>query len=802
MRYLSGLFFFILFQIFSCSYKSSKNELSVFRDGSAKWIQDEKKLPKNDSLFYLDDPAPLFRKVFEVENNIENAKLFITSAGYYLAFINNQRVGKNILDPAWTDYSKKIYYTEYDVTSLIKNGKNLIGVTIGNGFYNPLPLNMWGRINLRNEINVGKPKFISKLIITFKDGKRKEIVSDSSWKYSYGPIIKNSVYIGSHYDANKEIKEWGSSKFDDENWKNAQISEPPGGVLKKSFFPPVQITKEIVPKEIYSSGNDIWIVDMGKNFTGTYKLKIHGKKGDTITFRFGERIYEDGNLNPMTAVTGQIKRKGIGGPGSPDVAWQTGSYIIGEDTSIWYQPEFTYHAYRYMEIEGLRKKPDKNEVYGLFMHTNVRNENDITTSSELINSIQKAVERTFLANLISVQSDCPAREKFGYGGDLNATSESFIYNFDMQSIYRKTIYDWVDAMNDSIFVDTAPYVGIKYCGLSWESAFLITQYYLYVYYNDLEIIQELYPLNNEWMDKVLRIHPNGIVDAGLSDHESLEPVPVELTGTLHYLQSAQIMTLFSKLLGNNENEIKYKNLSNKLKKIIKTKFWDKPVNENINRQTLFSSLLYHDIIPQNEVEMAKDSLLKAILNGSSGHFTTGIFGTKYILESTSKYISPQIVFDIVNSTEYPGWGHMIDQGATTIWETWKESDNTFSNSHPMFGVVTEWYYRWLGGIRPDPENPGFKEFTLNPSTPKGLNYVYSKYHSPYGKVVSNWKKQSNGYIYEFQIPKGTTANVSIPVSSLQKIKVRSNDTKLENIVGLEDGKFKLKSGEYKITISD
>ena len=145
---------------------------------------------------------------------------------------------------------------------------------------------------------------------------------------------------------------------------------------------------------------------------------------------------------------------------------------------------------------------------------------------------------------------------------------------------------------------------------------------------------------------------------------------------------------------------------------------------------------------------------------------------------------------------------MIDQGATTIWETWKESDNTFSNSHPMFGVVTEWYYRWLGGIRPDPENPGFKEFTLNPSTPNGLNYVNSNYHSPHGKVVSNWKKQGNGYIYEFQIPKGTTANVSIPVSSLQKIKVRSNDIILENIIGLEDGKFKLKSGEYKITISD
>ena len=211
--------------------------------------------------------------------------------------------------------------------------------------------------------------------------------------------------------------------------------------------------------------------------------------------------------------------------------------------------------------------------------------------------------------------------------------------------------------------------------------------------------------------KLKRIHPNGIVDKGLSDHESLEPVPVELTGTLHYLQSARIMKLFSSLMNDKLNEKKYNNLSQKLEKIIKAKFWDQPVKGEINRQTLFSSLLYHNIIPNNEIEAAKDSLLKAVENGPSAHFSTGIFGTKYILETLSKHISPEAVFNVVNSTEYPGWGYMIDQGATTIWETWKESDNYFSNSHPMFGVVTEWYYRWLGGIRPDPKHPGFKEFT-------------------------------------------------------------------------------------------
>jgi len=802
---LRVLFSFILSSILftiSCSKVNKNHKDHIFDDGIAQWIQDRKKLPLNDSLFYLEEQAPLFRKGFRVDKEVKNATLFITSAGYYAAFINSKRVGKNVLDPAWTDYTKKIYYTEYDITSLVINGDNSIGVTLGNGFYNPLPLKMWGRINLRNELSVGKPKFISKLIITFEDGSSEEIVSDSSWKYSYGPIIKNSVYLGSHYDARKEIRDWANPNFDDSLWGKVEVSKSPGGKLEKSFFPPVQIIKEIIPKEIYSIANGTWIVDMGENFTGTYKININGKSGDTINFRFGERVYEDGSLNTMTAVTGQIKREGVGGPGAPEIAWQGGSYIVGEDTSIWYKPEFTYHAYRYMEITGLNERPEINDVFGLSIHTNVRNENSISTSSDLLNSIQESVERTFLANLISVQSDCPAREKFGYGGDLNATSESFIYNFDMQTIYRKTIYDWVDAMNDSIFVDTAPYVGIKYCGLSWESAFIITQYYLYLYYDDTEVIDELYSLSNEWMDKAARIHPEGVVDAGLSDHESLEPVPVELTGTLHYLQSARIMKLFSKLLGNNSNEEKYDSLSNRLEEIIRSRFWDQPVLGNINRQTLFSSLLYHDIVPDDEIKFAKDSLIKALESGPSGHFTTGIFGTKYILESISKYISPEIVFNVVNSTKYPGWGHMIDKGATTIWETWKESDNYFSNNHPMFGVVTEWYYRWLGGIRPDPDNPGFREFILNPSTPEGLDYIKSTYQSPYGEIISNWKKLSSGsYVYEFEIPKGSTANVSLPSSSSQKIVVRDREGLVGNIKGLEEGKFRLNNGKYIVTFS-
>ncbi len=787
----------------ACSNEPQQEVPELSLGDKAQWIQDKRPLPSSDSLFYLDHPAPLFRKPFSAKGEIEQARLLITAAGYYKASINGAAIEHNVLDPAWTDFSKRIYYADYDVTKLIQEGENCLGVALGNGFYNPLPLRKWGRRNLRTDLTkVGKPRFIAKLVVQYTNGQSEEIVSDQSWSYAYGPLVKNSVYLGVTYDARKMIKDWDRPGFEAQSWEPAQVTEGPGGKLQKAFFPPVQITQEISPVEIYSPQAGTWLVDMGVNFTGTFKIKLSGNSGDTIAFRVGERIYEDGSLNPMTAVIGQIKRPGVGGPGAPDVASQGATYIVGEQQSAWFQPDFTYLTYRYMEIVGLAQKPALSDIKGLFLHTNVAAPNHFSSSSELLNSIQEATERTFLANLVSVQSDCPAREKFGYGGDINATSESFIYNFDMQDFYRKTIYDWVDAMRDSTFIDTAPFVGIQYCGISWESAFLTTQYYLYLYYKDTEIIEELYELDKQWMAKAARLHPDGLVEQGLSDHESLAPVPVELTGTSHYLQCARIMTTFAQVMGDEEAEKQYTQLAKDLKQIVRARFWDEPVAGPINRQTLFATLLYHDIVPADEIPAAKDSLRLAIGNGPAGHFNTGIFGTKYALEALSSTSSPDEVFHIVNSTEYPGWGHMINRGATTIWETWKESDNIYSNCHPMFATVTEWYYRWLGGIRPIPEKPGFEEFVLAPSTPTGLTYVNCVYQSPLGPIVSNWKQTAeNTYQYELSIPPGSSARVSLPVVNSQKlvVKQKGENAELTDIAGLQSGQFELNTGEYLIT---
>ena len=779
--------------------QDTENRKADLKD--ALWITDTREWPESDAEMYGDLPAPLFRKEFTVSSDIRSATLYITAAGYYTAYINGSRIGKNILDPAWTNFSKRIYYSEYDLTADLKEGRNTLGVTLGNGFYNPLPLRMWSRRNMREVLPLGKPAFIARLVIEYRKGGKEELLTDSSWKHSYGPSRKNNVYLGEVYDGSFETDGWNRTDFNDSGWKQAELSDGPGGKLKNSFFPPVQVTDTIVPVAVKTPSKGKYVIDMGVNFTGLYRIKLRGQKGDTITFRFGERIYENGDLNPMTQVCGQIKRKGMGGPGSPDIAWQTDRYIFGDKQDIWYTPSFTFHVFRYMEIEGLKYTPEISDIKGIALNTNVKTSGTFTSSNELLNSIQEATRRTFHDNLISVQSDCPGREKFGYGGDLNATSESFICNFDMQSFYRKTIYDWVDAMNDTAFIDTAPFVGIDYCGISWESAFLITQYKLLLYYNDIELIKEMYDLDLKWMEKVAQLHPEGVVKTGLADHEALQKVPVELIGTAHYLDCAKIMISFAAIMNDTENESRFRQLANRLKNMMIKMYWNESVPDSINKQTVFATLLYNNIIPDAERDAAADSLLAALKKAPAGHFTTGIFGTKYILEALSEQGHADEVFKIVNSTEYPGWGHMIDRGATTIWETWKESDNVYSNCHPMFGTVSEWYFRWLGGIQPDPEYPGFSRFNLFPDIPEGLDYVKCSYNSSYGKIVSNWEsKGADNQVYQFEVPAGTMATAVIPVKSRQIIRFAeipdsgSDPVKVDGFAN----RFILKPGKYVI----
>lgn len=268
----------ILFLVVSGCREKGRSKKSDSRDfAGAAWIGSEKTLLA-DSLLYDDIPAPIFRKEFFAKKDIKKATLYITAAGYYHSTLNGERIGRNYLDPAWTNFAKRVYYSEYDLTANICEGANCFGVTLGNGFYNPLPMTMWGHLNLKEHLPCEPPEFIARLRIEYNNGKTEEIITDNSWKYDYGPVKRNNVYLGERYDAGSEITNWNKIDFDDCEWEDAVVGNGPGGKLQKAFSPPVQITDIKIPLSITSVANEKYLVDFGVNFTGVYKIRLKGGK--------------------------------------------------------------------------------------------------------------------------------------------------------------------------------------------------------------------------------------------------------------------------------------------------------------------------------------------------------------------------------------------------------------------------------------------------------------------------------------------------------------------------------------------
>jgi alpha-L-rhamnosidase len=461
-------------------------------------------------------------------------------------------------------------------------------------------------------------------------------------------------------------------------------------------------------------------------------------------------------------------------------------YVSGGTGEEYFQPRFTFHGFRYVEITGLKELLNLNGIRGARISSDVETASSIQSSSEFLNKLNSNCQWTFLSNLQSVQSDCPAREKFGYGGDINATAEAYIYNFDMDRIYRKIILDWTDAMKADKFVDTAPFVGIEYCGLSWESAFLFLQDALWIHYGDSRLVEEMYPADVAWMEKVGRIHPELVVDNGLSDHESLAKVPVELTGTCHYYQAARIMARFARVAGDKQGIVRYSHLAEKIRSRIIDLFWETPQIEVPNQQTLLATLLACGVLEPADQALALDRLIRS-LEQSDYHVTTGIFGTYYLLEALSSQGRTDIAFKIVNQRGFPGWRYMIDNGATTLWETWKESDNTFSQNHPMFGSVSGWYHKWLGGIQPDTEVPGEHSVVLKPRPVAGIDSLTAEKYFPSGTLVSRWQWKEGAIRFAFVIPAGVHA-VWMPDIEPDRIRV------LESPQGWDSQRSRIEKG--------
>lgn len=773
------------------------------RDWQGSWINDGKPLPEKDTDFYRDDPAPLFRREFKVSGPVRSARLYIGALGYVHTRLNGSAVSDHHLEPLWTLPNKRVFYSVYDVSKNLEQGDNCLGITLGNGWYNPLPLRMWGRVNLRERLPVGRPQFIAQLLIEYADGSRELLVSDSSWKVAPGPILRNSIYLGEKMDARKSVNGWDKPGLDDRAWDSAQIAPAPEGLLQAQPLPPIKVTVSVKPVRITEPSDGVYIVDMGQNFGGWARFTFNVPEGTQITMRYGELLYADGTLNPMTSVCGQIKRKKPTGDGSPAVAWQADTYIARGGGPEIYTPRFTFHAFRYVEISGLPTRPSLDDIEGLRMHSAVEPVGSFSCSNDLFNRIQTMCQWTFLSNLFGVQSDCPHRERFGYGGDLVTTSDAFMLNYDMANFYAKAARDWHDsALSDGMLTDTAPSVGIQYCGVGWAMAHPHLQVQLYRYYGDRRIIEEQYPTSKRWLDLVRAENKDHIVQQGLHDHEALEKEKSPPMITPLYCESARMLSRLASILGKKEEADEYNQLAENIRKTYVEKFLTPGTGVVASGiQSVQAFALSLDMLPPKERSAALAHLVRDIKDKHNGHLTTGIFGTRYILEVLSREGHTEVVHNMVNLRDFPGWGHMLEQGATTLWEHWKFSDNTFSHNHPMFGSVSQWFYNWLGGIEPAVDAVGFDKFTFQPQFLDGLDWVRCSYRSIRGPITCDWKRQGDCVAIDLHVPVNTSAMLILPTAGA----ITENGRPAADSEGVEEvserggnAKLRLGSGRYHL----
>ena len=749
-------------------------------DWTGRWLNDGKVNPTNDEDFYAEDPAPLFRRELNLTKPIRRARLYISGLGYYEASLNGVRVGDQVLDPGWTAYGQRVFYSSYDVSSQLRKGNNCLGVTLGNGWWNPLPLRLWGHRNLREALAVGRPRFIAQLNIEFTDGTMQSIPSDATWKVADGPVRRNNIFLGEVYDARLELPGWNKTGFDASAWRAAKPATEAIGQLQSQPQPPIRVRETFPAVRVTEPKPGVFIYDLEQNFSGWAGFRFRAPAGTKIVLRYGELLNKDGTLNPLTSVCGQIKgahknkagaEESVGGPGAPNIAWQTDTYIArggGEET---YVPRFTFHGFRYVEVTGLPKALPLKAVTGMRLSADVAEAGAFSCSNPLLNQIQQMCQRTFLANLFSVQSDCPHRERLGYGGDIVATSEAFMLNFDMANFYAKTVTDFADsARPDGMFTDTAPFVGIQYCGVGWAMAHPLLVSQLHRYYGNRRLVEEHYAAAKRWLLLVADESPDGIVTKGLSDHESLTPTPAPPMVTPLFYQSARIVAELARTLGHAEDAAQFEAIAEKSRLAYQRKFFE-PSSGKAGPGTQGSQAfaLYSNLLPQADRSQALELLLANIRGERKGHLSTGIMGTKFMLDVLSREGHADVAYGIVQQTNFPGWGWMLANDATTLWEHWGLSDNTYSHSHPMFGSVSQWFINWLGGIQPHPEAIGFDRIIIRPQTVPDLQWVKCSYNSVRGRIVSNWSRERGRLYFEIIVPANTTAEVYVPAETADAI---------------------------------
>lgn len=743
--------------------------------------------------------VPLFRKEFAVEKKIKSAMLSISGLGHYETTINGQKIGQSFLSPGWTNYDKVCLYNTYNVTAQLKQGKNTIGVIVGNGFYNI------NRERYRKlVIAYGYPKMISKLKINYADGTSTTVISGKDWKCSPSPIVYSSIYGGEDYDATLEQKGWDQSGFNDSTWKAAlPVSAPSGKLTAETDFP-VIIHEIIKVKKTEQTKPGKYLYDFGQNCSGIIELKVHGKKGSVIKLTPGELITADKKINQNAS----------GGP------YYYSYTLKGDGVEVW-RPRFTYYGFRYVMVEGAVPESEKTntvtpQIIDLkLLHTtnSAPKIGEFTCSNQLFNQIYTLIDWAVRSNLSSVVTDCPHREKLGWLEQTYLMGASLHYNYNLYPLYKKIVRDMIDAQtSDGLIPDIAPeYVPFEEGfrdSPEWGSAGVILPWMIWQWYGDQSVIEEAMPMMKKYI-AYLGSKANGhILSHGLGDWYDYGPkapgvaqlTPKALTATAIYYYDILLLSQMMELSNHKDDAKIMTTLAGEVKNAFNAKFFNKETKVySTGSQTAMSMPLCVELVDENDRKAVFNNLVDSITK-SGKSLTAGDIGFHFLVKALEENGGSQLLYDMNFRNDVPGYGFQLKKGATALTESWPALEEV-SNNHLMLGHIMEWFFTGLGGIKQEENSVAFRNIIIRPEIIGDITWVKSSYQSQFGLIRSEWKKENNTLEMKVEIPANTSATIYLPTN--QEASVTENGKKA-TISRSSDGKYFCKVGSgnfiYKMSI--
>ncbi|MFF3395073.1 alpha-L-rhamnosidase [Streptomyces sp. NPDC002669] len=729
-------------------------------------------------------PVTQLRHAFRLAGKpVARARLHATALGLYEAHLNGRRVGDERLAPGWTDYHRRVQYRTYDVIDHLRAGENALAVNLAAGWYA-------GSIGWVGPHQYGEhPALLAQLEVTYTDGSTDRIESAPDWRAAAAPITSADLLAGEEYDARRETAGWTEPGFDDTGWARAVVVDGVTTEPVAQLDAPVRVIQELIPREVTEPAPGVFVLDLGQNMVGTVRLTVSGPAGTRVRLRYAEALDPDG-----TPYTANLRS-----------ARATDTYILKGVGTETFEPRFTFHGFRYVEITGHPTTPTRESLVGLVLHTDAPLTLDFGTDVPMLNQLHNNVVWGLRGNFLSVPTDTPARdERLGWTGDINVFAPTAAYLMESARFLTKWLGDLRDAQDeDGAFPDVAPHVRPLGKGVAgWGDAGVTVPWALYRAYGDVRVLEQSWTSMVRWLD-YLTANSDGFLRPaeGYGDWLNIEDeTPKDVIGTAYFAHSADLVARTARVLGRNPEP--YRQLFHKVRNAFRAAHVSAGGRVKGDTQTAYVLALSMDLLAEDERGPAADRLVE-LIRARDWHLSTGFLGTPRLLPVLTATGHDEVAHRLLHRRTFPSWGHQIDRGATTMWERWDSvrADGRFQDAgmnsfnHYAYGSVGEWMYAHIAGIAPGA--PGYRRIIVRPRPGGGVGEAKARFDSPYGPVTTHWTTANGGFRLTVSLPVNTTAEIWIPARDASEVAHEEVE-----FLRMEDGcaVFAAGSGRYEFAV--